>query len=106
MSMDVLFADLQAKYPEGVYCQDYIDIISDTLHAGGISIAVDIAMACQSGSECRETLGEFDDDNKQNIMKKLPTVARPYLIGWRSTTVRRALARSANDESDMAVPSS
>ena len=106
MSMDLLFADLQVKYPEEVYCQEDIDVISNTLRAAGISIAVDIAVACQSDSECREILGELDDDNRRNIMKKLATVARPYLLGWRSTTVRRALARSASDESDVAVPSS
>ena len=33
------------------------------------TIVVDIAMACQSDSEYREILDEFDDDNKWNIMK-------------------------------------
>ena len=87
-------------------CQGDLDIISHTLHAAGMTIAVGIAMACQSDSEGRETLGEFGDDNKRNIMKTLAKVAHPYLIGWRSTIARRALARSASDESDMAVPSS
>ena len=50
-------------------CQGDLDIISHTLHAAGMTSAVGIAMACQSDSEYREILDEFDDDNKWNIMK-------------------------------------
>ena len=57
------------KHPEEMHCQGDLDIISDTLHAAGITVEVDIAMACQSDSECREILGVFDDDNERNIMK-------------------------------------
>ena len=99
MSLDMLLADLQAKYPEEVYSQ---------------LITVDIAMTCQSDSECREILGtgrlwEMDDETIARqcaITMRLALVAHPYLMGWRSTTVRRALTWSASNESELVVPSS
>ena len=61
--MGVLFADLQTNTRRRCTARTTLTS-SQTHYMLQATIVVDIAMACQSDSEYREILDEFDDDNK------------------------------------------